>query len=87
VVSKQEPMVMAMTERKKYILQTKKLTKDDIAQKLTEYEARYGMKSREFISRYNTCQLEENPDYMDWAWYYDLAADAGLVSLKPGRES
>jgi hypothetical protein len=45
------------------------------------------MKSREFISKDNTCQLEEEPDFMDWAWYYDLAADAGLVSLKPERES
>ena len=76
-----------MTERRKHIIQTKKLTKDDIAHKLAEYETRYGMKSREFISKDNTCQLEEEPDFMDWAWYYDLAADAGLVSLKPERES
>ena len=76
-------MVITMPkETKRYKLNIKQLTLEDLKRKLAKYESEYGMTSREFISKYNRCELEENLEYMDWAWYYDMAADAGFVSLK-----
>ena len=58
-------------------------SKEDVARKLAEFEAKYGMTSKEFITKYNSCQFEEeNLEFMDWAWYYDAAADFGMVSLE-----
>jgi hypothetical protein len=67
---------------KRFKLNIQKLTAEDIRRKLDEYEAQYGMSSREFIAKYNSCQLPENLDFLDWAGYYDMAADVGIVSLK-----
>ncbi len=58
-------------------------TKEDVARKLAEFETKYGMTSKEFITKYNSCQFkEENLEFMDWLWYYDAAADFGMVSLE-----
>ena len=69
-------------EKKRYKLKIKQLTSEDLKHKLAKYESEYGMTSREFISKYNRCELEENLDYMRWAGYYDMAAEVGLVSLE-----
>ena len=61
-------------------------SKEDVARKLAEFEVKYGMTSKEFITKYNSCQFrEENLEFMDWVWYYDVAADFGMVSLELGR--
>lgn len=60
-------------------------SKEDVARKLAEFEAKYGMTSKEFITKYNSCQFkEENLEFMDWVWYYDATADFGMVSLELG---
>jgi hypothetical protein len=69
------------SSEKRYTMNVRKLTKEDIQQKLAHFESKHGMTSREFYGKYNSCQLEENLDWLDWAWYYELAYDAGLVSL------
>lgn len=69
-------------EKKRYKLNIKELTTEDLKRKLAEYEVEYGMTSREFIGRYNHSELEENLDYMRWAGYYDMAAEVGIVSLE-----
>ncbi len=65
---------------RRYKFQVTKLTDEDISQKLAHFEQKYGMSSREFYEKYNSCQLEENLDYMHWAWYYDMAAKVGLIN-------
>ena len=61
-------------------------SKEDVARKLAEFETKYGMTSKEFITKYNSCQFkEENLEFMDWVWYYDAAADFGMVSLELGE--
>ena len=67
---------------KRYELKIHRLTKEDIRKKLAHFESKYRMSSREFIERYNRCDLEEDLDYMRWAGYYDMAAEVGLVSLE-----
>ena len=41
-------------------------TKEGVAQKLTEFEAKYGMTSKEFIAKYNSCQFEEERTSSSW---------------------
>ena len=81
-----------MTERYKiktakgYEIEVIHESKEDVARKLAEFEAKYGMTSREFIRKYNSCRFEEeNLEFMDWVWYYDAAADFGMVSLELGK--
>jgi hypothetical protein len=68
---------------KRYKLKIKELNPEDIERKLADFESRYGMTSREFYKKYNRCEFEEeNLEFLDWAGYYDMAAEVGLVSLE-----
>ena len=59
------------------------LSEADVREKLSEFEAKYGMTSYEFIVKYNSCAFEEeNLEFLDWAWYYDAAADVGIISAE-----
>ena len=44
------------------------LTREDIEQELAEFEAKYGMTSREFAARWNRGEMDcAVMDYFDWA--------------------
>ena len=62
-------------------VKVKKLSKEDVKQKLSEFEKKYGMTSYDFAVKYNSCGFEEeNPEFMDWISYYYMAGTLGLVS-------
>jgi hypothetical protein len=61
-----------------------KLTPEDIAKRLRDYEAQYGMTSKEFYRKYNRGELDEELDFMKWAGYFDAAARVGLIDTKTG---
>ena len=68
-------------------LNVRRLSKEDVRQKLSELETKYGMASRDFLIKYHSCGFEEeNLEFLDWVWYYDAAADLGLVSTELGSE-
>ena len=51
-----------------------RLSQEDVERKLAEFEAKYGMSSKEFIVKYHSCGFEEeNLEFMDWEWYYSAA--------------
>ena len=67
--------------KSRHSVRVTRLSEEDIKRKLADFELRFGMTSREFIARYNACELrEEKMEFLDWVWYYDAAADCGIVS-------
>ena len=63
-------------------IKAKILTREDIEQKLVEFEAKYGMSSREFAPKWNNLELECTADYFDWAMYCDsMASKYGITEL------
>jgi len=58
----------------------RELTDDDLKALLAEFEAKYGMDSKTFYTKYNRCELVErdDDDYLLWASYYDMLAAAQL---------
>ena len=56
------------------------LSDDDLKAILAEFEAKYGMDSKTFYTKYNRCELAErdDDDYLLWAAYYDMLAAAKL---------
>ena len=47
------------------------LTREDIEQRLAEFEAKYAMTSQEFIRKWKGGELKCADDYFDWAMHYD----------------
>ena len=75
-------------EWRDYIIKTKdgleipvkRLTEDDMRQRLREFEAKYSMTSKEFIAKYNACAFkEENLELMDWAMHCHSAGRLGIL--------
>ena len=63
-------------------VKAKILTREDIERKLVEFEAKYGMSSREFAPKWNDLELECTADYFDWAMDCDYMARAhGIKEL------
>ena len=60
------------------------LTAKDLDKLLKKYEAKYHMTTQEFASKFNRCELPENPDFMHWITYYDGAAKAARLH-KPAK--
>ncbi len=58
----------------------RELTDDDLKALLAEFEAKYGMDSKTFYTKYNRCELKErdDDDYLLWATYCDMLAAAQL---------
>ena len=60
-----------------YTATVTRLSPEDVDSKLAEFEAKYGMSSKEFIIKYHSCGFEEeNLEFMDWEWYYSAACEA-----------
>ncbi len=62
------------------------LTDDDLKAILAEFEAKYGMDSKTFYTKYNRCELVErdDDDYLLWAAYYDMQARSALKRASAG---
>lgn len=62
-----------------YEIEVIRMSKDDVAQKLAEFEAKYGMTSKEFIYKWNHGGLQGDcREHIDWAGYCELASEFGL---------
>lgn len=57
----------------------RQLNAKNLAVILTSFEARFGMASADFYAKYNSGALDDNPDYIRWASYYDMAAKVGAI--------
>ena len=60
-----------------------RLDKESLRERLTSFEKKYKMSSRDFYVKFNRGQLKEHRDFFRWASYYDMAATAGLADVKP----
>lgn len=58
-----------------------KLTDDEIERRLSELEKRYGKSSTQFLLEYNSGQLGDNPDFIDWSGLLSIAGKVGLRRL------
>ena len=60
------------------------LTREDIEQELAEFEAKYGMSSREFADKWNRGEMDcAVMDYFDWAGDCDyMAEEHGIERLR-----
>ena len=83
--------MMVEQERKYHIVQLPDgrevkaniLTEEDMAQRMAEFEAKYGMTSREFAPKWNNLELECTADYFGWAMDCDYMARAhGIEELR-----
>ena len=61
-------------------IDVRRLSKEDVRQKLSELEKKYGMTSLEFVVKYRTGKFKDhNLDFFDWEFYYDSAGGLGLL--------
>ncbi|MBI4334593.1 MAG: hypothetical protein HY673_25340 [Chloroflexi bacterium] len=58
------------------------LSAKDLDKLLKQYEAKYGMDSQEFSVKFNRGELPEDPDFLRWITYYDMASKAGLIDQR-----
>ena len=73
-------MASMVAQQKRLNLKVEKLTREDVRKELADLESKYGMSSREFIRKYNSCEFEEeNLEFMEWAGYYYIADRMGLI--------
>ena len=58
-----------------YEITVKRLTEGDLRRNLREFEAKYGMTSKEFVKRWSGGELDcAVMDYFDWEFYCDSLA-------------
>jgi len=59
------------------------LTDDDIRERLLAFEKQFGMTSDEFLRRYNSGELGDNPEFIDWSGLLYIAARVGVTVSTP----
>ena len=55
------------------------LTDEEITRRLLELEDRFGMSSEDFLLSYNTGELDDRPDFIDWAGLLYVAQRVGVA--------
>ena len=74
-VDTENPRRYTIMTESDYEITVKRLTEDDLRQNLREFEAKYGMKSKEFVKRWSAGELDcAVMDYFDWEFYCDSLA-------------
>ena len=69
-----------------YEIKVTRMSKDDVVDKLAEFEARNDMTSSEFMRKWNHGGLRGDcREYVDWAGYCQLASEFGFDDLKIDR--
>ena len=74
VDQKQQYRTFKLANGQEVRVEAKTLTREDIEQELAEFEAKYGMTSKEFAPKWNSLELECTADYFDWAMDCDYMA-------------
>ncbi|MBI4338472.1 MAG: hypothetical protein HY680_00805 [Chloroflexi bacterium] len=55
-------------------LRVRKLAQEDLTKGLAEFEAKYGMDSQTFYTRYNKGEMGDAPEFIRWAFYWEAAS-------------
>ena len=67
-----KPTSYIITTEQGYEITVNHLTEDDLRRSLGEFEAKYGMTSKEFVRRWSRGDLDcAVMDYFDWEFYCD----------------
>ncbi|MBI4334945.1 MAG: hypothetical protein HY673_27140 [Chloroflexi bacterium] len=64
------------------VMKIRNLKAGDLERLLHRFEVTYKLSSAEFNEKFNRGELDENPDFVRWATYYDMASKAGPVDLE-----
>ena len=63
----EKPRRCALTTESGYEITVKRLDEDDLRRNLREFEAKYGMSSKEFVKRWSAGELDcAVMDYFEW---------------------
>lgn len=54
------------------MFEPQRLTFEELSERLSQYEQKYGYSTIEFYRRYKTGELGDDPDLMLWAGFYHL---------------
>lgn len=69
-----------------YEIEVIRMSEEDVARKLAEFESKYGMTSKEFMYKWNHGGLQGDcREHVDWAGYCQLASEFGFDELKIAR--
>ena len=69
------PRRYTLTTESGYEVTVERLTEDDLRRSLREFEAKYGMTTKEFVKRWSGGELDcAVMDYFDWEFYCDSLA-------------
>ena len=61
----------------------RRLSQEDVENKLAEFETKYGMSSAEFAAKWNAGELDcAVRDYFKWVGYCHLLDEEGLIDVK-----
>lgn len=67
----------------KWKIRVEKLTDEKIEQRLGELERKYGMDSATFLLRFNTGELDDRPDFINWSGLLNVASKVGVYPRSP----
>ncbi len=69
-----QALLALSSEEQQLILQRfqEEKTRNEIQEKLYEYEKRYGLSSQDFYRQFLTGSLGDDADYMEWAGFYEM---------------
>ena len=67
VDQKQQYSTFKLANGQEVKVEAKTLTRKDIEQELAEFEAKYGMTSEEFATKWKNRKLECTHDFLNWA--------------------
>lgn len=60
------------------------LTDEDLVRGLAEFEAKYGMDSQTFCTRYNQGELPENDEFITWMFFFEANESAHMNGRSRG---
>lgn len=69
-----QALLALSSEEQQLILQRfqEEKTRHEIRDKLYEYEKHYGLSSQDFYRQFQTDNLGDDTDYMEWAGFYEI---------------
>jgi hypothetical protein len=70
--SDDEVFINAIDKLTKYKINELEKDINDIEISLKEFEEKYGLESTEFIKKFESCEMGDEMDFMEWASLYDM---------------
>ncbi|MXY46574.1 MAG: cell division protein ZapA [Chloroflexi bacterium] len=79
----QKHRTYTITTPKGHEVPVRRLSKKDVENKIAEFEAKYGMSSREFAAKWNAGELDcAVRDYFKWVGYCHIMHKRGCAELR-----